>query len=153
MLIEDPTDNVNYLYSFYKDNSQHARVVPAKAGQKIPVSMELNFDVIATKDWSIVAWGSKGGAITVTHAEGRKSDTLPFIEKRSEVKPDPVLPPTPTPTPTPTPKPDKDPLPPAPKPDDEKDRFMNFVENLEESRCFNWHQFTELDDDSPELRL
>ena len=134
--------------------------------------MEFNFENIATKDWSIVAWGSKGGAITVTHAEGRKSDTLPFIEKRSATTIDPVDPPTPRPDSVdppkpdtvdpPTPKPDSvDPPspkpkpdtvnppspkpkpnkvdPPTPKSDDKKDRFIYFVENLEESRCFNWH--------------
>ncbi len=170
MLIEDPTDDRSYLFSFYSDNSQHTRVVSAKAGQEIPVTMEFNFDNIATRDWSVVAWGTKGGAITVTHAEGTKSDTLPFIQKKGADVVDPVDPPAPTPKPkpvdptpkpvdpvdpptpkpvdpvepTPTPKP-VDPVdPPTPKPADgstRKEQFNNFVENLEESGCLNWHQF------------
>ena len=37
-----------------------------------------------TRDWSITAWAEKGG-VSVKYSDGRQSDSLPFIEKTSEL--------------------------------------------------------------------
>ena len=50
------------------------------AGETMTFTGDWNWvDANYSKDWSVVAWGSKGN-VTVTHKNGLKSDKLPFIE-------------------------------------------------------------------------
>ena len=52
--------------------------VEAKAGEKVSIEVELNWNLSGvTKDWSVSAWGEEGG-VTVIHDEGYLSDSFPF---------------------------------------------------------------------------
>ena len=53
------------------------------AGQTIEIEVELNWDRTGiTKDWSVTAWGEKGG-VSVNHQDGITSDSLPYVPKDS----------------------------------------------------------------------
>lgn len=53
-----------------------------KAGESIKIATEWNWSDRSevAKDWSVVAWG-ESGELSVTHDNGYKSQSLPFIER------------------------------------------------------------------------
>ena len=59
---------------------------PFKSGESKHYILEFDWarkDI--TKDWSITAWAEKGG-VSIKYSDGRKSDTLPYIEKTAELE-------------------------------------------------------------------
>ena len=55
-----------------------------KAGQEYTVSLEFNFnEPNAAKDWSVVAWGEKGGNMSIT-VSGMTSDDMPLARADGE---------------------------------------------------------------------
>ena len=58
---------------------------PYKAGEIKHYILEFDWsrkDI--TRDWSITAWAEKGG-VSITYSDGRASDSLPFMEKTSDI--------------------------------------------------------------------
>ena len=52
-----------------------------EAGEVVEIEVEFNWDRTGiTKDWSVTAWGEKGG-VSVNHLSGFESDSLPYVPK------------------------------------------------------------------------
>lgn len=62
----------------FKYGSSSPPAVEMKAGETKEVYMILNFSENEAKDWSLVAWGTKG-AVGVNHSKGLTSATMPVL--------------------------------------------------------------------------
>lgn len=71
-------------YSGFHDGSFALKPKEMKAGQEYTVSLEFNFnEPNAAKDWSVVAWGEKGGNMSIT-VSGMTSDDMPLARADGE---------------------------------------------------------------------
>jgi hypothetical protein len=61
-------------------------VIEFRQNEEIAMFVEFNWNKRGiTKDWSLTAWGTEGGKVTVRHDQGLASEHFPFTEKTPEV--------------------------------------------------------------------
>ena len=69
----------------FAEGSNQMKPESFKAGEMKHYILEFDWgrkDI--TRDWSITAWAEKGG-VSIKYSDGRQSDSLPFIEKTTEL--------------------------------------------------------------------
>ena len=72
-------------YTGFRDGSFAFKPKEMKAGQEYTVSLEFNFnETNAAKDWSVVAWGEKGGNMSITVSGMVSDEGMPLARAEGE---------------------------------------------------------------------
>ena len=67
---------------FYSGSYQF-EAIKVKANEPWTIHGDWNWaDANYSPDWSVVAWGDKGGLLTLTHLKGLASDKLPLLARQ-----------------------------------------------------------------------